>query len=148
MPLNVFLSILWKVGVSLRKEYKIVTWKCHLHSYNRNNNLDFTIETVVHRWEYHLHKYNKNVTHIFDAETVTCVSAAETNWRIATETVTCMIATERSTSITVKWFLKKSLKIICSMKFCNLNECKGGSQNKKSKFFHQKMFFPYWGYLE
>ena len=51
MPLNVFLSILWKVGVSEQKEYKVATWNCHIHSYNRNS---------------HMHIYNKN-SHVHNA---------------------------------------------------------------------------------
>ena len=99
------------MGVSQGKEYKTVIWKCHLHSYNRNSNLHFTIETVVDCRKYHLpnckrdshlHKYNKNCQPHIWTETVTCIIAAEIpNWIIATETFTCMIAPERSTNITV-----------------------------------------------
>ena len=55
--------------MSVRELYKIVIWKCHLHSYNRNSKLHFTIETVVDCRKYylhnckrdsHLHKYKKN----------------------------------------------------------------------------------------
>ena len=72
MPLNVSLSIfLWKVGVPFReKNIKLLyTWKCRLHSYNRNSILHFIAEAVIHCRKYHLHncnrdshllKYNKN----------------------------------------------------------------------------------------
>ena len=110
MPLKVLRSILWQVGVSWRKEYEIVTWK-HLYRYNRNRNLYFTVETVVHCRSTTCITATeipicintiKIVTYIFNAEPVTCISAAKTsNWIIVPGTVTCMIAKERSTNITV-----------------------------------------------
>ena len=103
-----------KVGVSLRKEYKIVSWNCQLHSYNKNSHLhNLNRNSHVHNTlqKYHLHNCNPDSTciitikmfaHIFAAETFTCTSTTETsNCMNGTETVTCIIATERSTNISM-----------------------------------------------
>ena len=61
--------------------------KYHLHDYDKNINLHFRIETVVHCREYHRIIVTetptcintiKIITHIFDDETYTCISDAET----------------------------------------------------------------------
>ena len=88
-----------KIGCQLRKECKIVTWNCHLHSQVHGHE---TVMCIMHCRKRHLHNSSKAltyiitmkiVTHVFVAETVTCISA--------TETSNCIIATERFTNITV-----------------------------------------------
>ena len=90
-----------KIGCQ-RKEFKIVTWNCNLHSYNRNR--IETVMQIMYCRKYHLHSVQqtptfimtiKIVTHIFTAETATCIGAAKTSNCIgATEAVTCMIGTD------------------------------------------------------
>ena len=130
IPLNVFLSMLWKMDVSWRKEYKVATWSCHIHGYNGNNHI-ITIEKVMcimHCRKYHLHDCNRKsdlynfniVTHIFAAEIFTCISVAETsNCIIATETVTFITATKRSTNLSVA----ESTTNIIAIETQNLNNC-------------------------
>ena len=114
LPSDVFWSILWKMGISKRKEYNVATWNCHIYSYNRNSRLN------NYNWSSHVHNALqkilpawlqetpmctvsiKIVTHIFDAETFTCINATEiSNCIIATETVIYITATKKSTNTIV-----------------------------------------------
>ena len=102
IPLNVFWSNLWKEAVSYRKQYEIVTWNCHLHSYKRKSHLyncnrksHVHITCIIGTETPICIIPIKIITHIFVAEAVSCICAAETsNCIIATETVTCTIVTE------------------------------------------------------
>ena len=103
----------------------LYTWKCCLHSYNRNSDLHFTTKAVMHcrncNRDSHLHKYNKNChPHIQCRNCHYCINAAETsNSTIANETVKCMIATKRPTNTTVT----ESTIGIVAIEPQNLNNC-------------------------
>ena len=87
--------------LSVRKEYEIVTWNCHLHSFKESVPCIITIETVMcirHCRKYRIFITIKIAICILAAETVTCICAAETSNCII---ATCIILTEKFTNIPV-----------------------------------------------